>query len=301
MPRLSQKLAGPTIWIKRDDQTGLAFGGNKTRKLEYLVAEAQANGAKTLITAGAVQSNHCRQTAAAAARSGFDCQLVLGGSAPARITGNLLLDQLMGAKLHWAGDRRTDDAMDEAFEQAWKDGKRPYKIPVGGSNPVGSAAYAFAMREFLDQHVQVDRIIVAVSSGGTYAGMLAGAALHGFKGKITGIRIGRYAQAEDPGLNKLAIDIADRLGKTISDVSDQIDVRDDYLGEGYGILSDLERGAIRLFAETEGVILDPVYTGRAAGGMVDLIRGGEISSDESVLFWHTGGTPALFAYAEELI
>lgn len=301
MPRLSQRLGGPTIWIKRDDQTGLAFGGNKTRKLEFLVAEAQANGAKTLITAGAVQSNHCRQTAAAAARFGFDCRLVLGGSAPESVTGNLLLDQLMGSELVWADDRNVDEVLDEAFEDAWTDGKRPYKIPVGGSNAVGSAAYATALREFLDQKVEIDRIIVAVSSGGTYAGMLAGAEIHGFEGRITGIRVGKYAQAEAPGLSELATEVADRLGKSIGDVSHRIDVRDDYLGEGYGMLSDLERGAIRAFAESEGIMLDPVYTGRAAGGMIDLIQRDEIAADERVLFWHTGGAPALFAYSDNLL
>jgi 1-aminocyclopropane-1-carboxylate deaminase/D-cysteine desulfhydrase-like pyridoxal-dependent ACC family enzyme len=227
--------------------------------------------------------------------------LVLGGSSPEKVTGNLLLDQLMGAELIWTGDRAADEVLDEAFDQAWKDSKRPYKIPVGGSSPVGSAAYAYAMQEFLDQGVEVDRMIVAVSSGGTYAGMLAGSEIYGFEGKIMGIRVGKYAQAEIPNLNELAREVADRLGESIEDLSHRIDIRDDYMGEGYGVLSDLERNAIRTFAEAEGIMLDPVYTGRAAGGMLDLIRNGEIGADERVLFWHTGGTPALFAYADSLL
>jgi len=301
MPRLSAALGGPQLWIKRDDQTGLAGGGNKARKLEYLIAAAQAGGARTLVTAGAAQSNHCRQTAAAAARFGFNCTLVLSGRAPAQAQGNLLLDHLLGARLIWAGEQPVEAALQMAFDQAWADGQRPYLIPVGGSNAVGAAGYVQAMAEFLSQGQPVERIVAASSSGGTLAGLLVGAALHGFAGTITAIRVGKYEQTEPAQLARLVAETADLFGQTIDLSALQYRVVDDYLGPGYGVVTEQEREAIRLFARVEGILLDPVYTGRAASGMLDLIRKGEISSDERLLFWHTGGTPALFAYGQELL
>ena len=196
MPRLSAALKRPNLWIKRDDQTGLAFGGNKTRKLEFLIAEAQAHGAHTLITAGAVQSNHCRQTAAAAARFGYDCILVLSGKKPDTITGNLLLDYLFGAELVWTEPEKRVETLQTTFEQAWEAGRRPYKIPVGGSNPTGAAGYAFAIHELLEQvkpNEIPDWIVVASSSGGTHAGMVAGSKLFGYPGKVLGISIDENA------------------------------------------------------------------------------------------------------------
>ena len=301
MHRLTSAIRGPKLWIKRDDQTGLAFGGNKTRKLEFLVAEAQAQGAKTLLTAGAPQSNHCRQTAAAAARFGFQCKLLLVGHPPQEINGNLLLDELLGAELIWAETEDADQELQGLFEEVWAAGERPYLIPVGGSNPVGAAGYAAAMAEFVAQDLEVDRIVFATSSGGTQAGLLAGAKIHGYRGKITGILIGKYKHtAEVGGLMQLVQETADLLGESIDVSEKDVDIRDGYLGEGYGIVSELEREAIHLFAKTEGILLDPVYTGRAAGGMLDLIQKGEIDQEERVLFWHTGGTPALFAYVKDL-
>jgi len=301
MPRLSAALGGPQLWIKRDDQTGLAGGGNKARKLEYLVAAAQSHGARTLMTAGAAQSNHCRQTAAAAAHFGFDCLLVLAGEAPEQVSGNLLLDHLLGAGLLWAGDRAVEAALQEAFDQAWADGRRPYLIPVGGSNAVGAAGYVQAMAEFMQQDQPVDRIVVAGSSGGTLAGMLVGAAVHGYQGMITAIRVGKYEQTEPANLARLVYETANLFGAEVDLSASHYSVVNDYLGPGYGVVTDAEREAIRLFARTEGILLDPVYTGRAAAGMLDLIRKGEIGAGERVLFWHTGGTQALFAYAEELL
>lgn len=301
LPRLSTELGGPQLWVKRDDMTGLAFGGNKIRKLEFLLAEAQAQNAQTLITRGAVQSNHCRQTAAAAACQGFDCILVLTGNPPQTTTGNTLLDQLLGAQIVWTEDKHPDIALQETFEQACSDGQQPYLIPYGGSNPVGASAYSAAMAEFINQDTPIDRIVLATSSGGTQAGMIVGARLHGYPGKITGISVDPTADKIKPRIAALATETSALLNHSFEVTADQVEVNDSYLGGGYGVMSDLERDAIKLFAQQEGLLLDPVYTGRAAGGLIDLIRGGEIGSEERVLFWHTGGTPVLFAYADELV
>jgi D-cysteine desulfhydrase family pyridoxal phosphate-dependent enzyme len=300
LPRLSAELGGPDLWVKRDDQTGLAFGGNKTRKLEFLLAEAQANGAQLLITRGALQSNHCRQTAAAAARHGFDCQLVLSGDAPETRTGNLLLDDLVGAEILWAAEQDPEKTLQDAFQDAWESGRRPYLIPYGGSNAVGAVAYAYAIEEFLQQDLDVTHIVFPTSSGGTQAGLIAGAHRYGFEGQIMGISVDPTAEFLAPRVIQLAQEICEHLDCELSLSHEDVYVNDDYLGEGYAVMGDLEREAIRLFARLEGLLLDPVYTGRAAGGMMDLIRKGVFDSDDRVLFWHTGGTPALFAYASEL-
>jgi D-cysteine desulfhydrase family pyridoxal phosphate-dependent enzyme len=300
LPRLSAELGGPQLWIKRDDLTGLAFGGNKIRKLEFLLAEAHAQGARTLITRGAIQSNHCRQTAAAAASQGFECILVLSGKPPKSITGNTLLDQLLGAEIIWTEGKDPEVALKDTFDAAWSEGRRPYLIPYGGSNPLGAASYAAAMGEFMGQDTPVDRIVLATSSGGTQAGLLVGAYIQNFYGHILGISVDPPAQVIKPTIASLATETAELLGYSASFAVEQIDVNDAYLGKGYGVMGKLEKETIKMFAQLEGLFLDPVYTGRAAGGMIDLIRNGEISSEERVLFWHTGGTPALFAYAEEL-
>lgn len=300
LPRLSTALGGPQLWIKRDDQTGLAFGGNKTRKLEFLLAEAQSHGAHTLVTTGAVQSNHCRQTAAAAAQHGLDCILVLAGHQPERMTGNVLLDMLLGAEIVWAGDQEPRQLLQSTFDQAWESGRRPYLVPYGGSNATGAAAYAEAMREFLDQDVPVDRIVFASSSGGTQAGLVAGARIHGFQGRIQGISVDSPSAPLCEFIAVLTGEIGSMLGHSLSVVAADIEVHDGYLGGGYAVVGDLERHAIHLFARYEGVLLDPVYTGRAAGALIDLIEKGEIKAEERVLFWHTGGTPSLFAFADQL-
>jgi D-cysteine desulfhydrase family pyridoxal phosphate-dependent enzyme len=301
LPRLSSVLGGPQLWIKRDDQTGLAFGGNKARKLEFLLAEAQAHGARTLITRGAVQSNHCRQTAAAAAQNGLSCILVLAGNPPEHATGNLLLDMLLGAEIVWAGDRDAGQLLQKTFDDAWSDGRRPYLVPYGGSSPTGAAAYAEALRELMAQDVPIDRIVFATSSGGTQAGLVAGARIHGFNARIQGISVDTPSQQLCESVAALANEVGSLLGNPLELTASDIDVHDGYLGEGYAVIGDLERNAIELFARNEGILLDPVYTGRAAGGMIDMIEKGEINADERVLFWHTGGTPALFAFADRLL
>ena len=295
LPRLTAQLGGPRLLIKRDDQTGLAFGGNKTRKLEYLLADAQAHGAKTLITAGALQSNHCRQTAAAAAVFGLDCILVLAGEPPQKPTANYLLDQLFGAEIVWGNWETRHQDLQTAFDQAWQAGRRPYLVPYGGSNPIGAVAYAYAIQEMLEQNIDPDWIVVASSSGGTQAGMVAGACLYGPKSGILGISIDEPEDVLKARVATLATDVLDYMGKTSRFEPEDVIVNAEYAAPGYGVLTERERQAVRLFAKTEGVLLDPVYTGRAAAGMIDLIQKRFFKPNDVVLFWHTGGTPALFA------
>jgi D-cysteine desulfhydrase family pyridoxal phosphate-dependent enzyme len=301
LPRLSAELGGPDLWVKRDDQTGLAFGGNKTRKLELLLAEAQAAGAELLITRGAQQSNHCRQTAAAAARYGFDRLLVLSGEEPDRRTGNLLVDDLLGAEILWTEGQDPDDFLQSAFQEAWEAGRRPYLIPYGGSNAIGALAYAYALDEFLQQDLDVTHIVFPTSSGGTQAGLIAGAHRFGFEGQILGISVDPTAESLTPGVVQLAQEVCTHLDCELRLHPEDVHVNDDYLGGGYAVMGDLERDAMRLFARLEGLLLDPVYTGRAAGGMIDLIHQGAFTPEDRILFWHTGGTPALFAYSSELV
>lgn len=295
LPRLSEALGGPALLVKRDDQTGLAFGGNKTRKLEFLVADAQRQGARTLITAGAVQSNHCRQTAAAAARYGFDCQLVLAGEQPERASGNLLLDRLLGAEIRWVERESREAVLQSTYQQAVDEGRKPYLIPYGGSNPIGAAAYAYAVQEMLEQGFRPDTIVFASSSGGTQAGLLAGGRIFGFDGRVLGISIDEKAEVLQARVATLANETAEILGGDIAFRAEDVWVDDSFLGAGYGVMGEIEEEAINLFARTEGLLLDPVYTGRAAAGLLSLIRDGAFPRGQSVLFWHTGGTPGLFA------
>ncbi len=296
LPRVAEFLGGPRLLIKRDDQTGLAFGGNKTRKLEFLVAEARAQGARMLISAGAIQSNHCRQTAAAAARFGFECTLVLTGDMPSQPTANLLLDKMFGVEIVNVTDRADRDRiLQETFEKAVAAGKNPYMVPYGGSSPVGALGYAFAMKELVEQDVQADWIVFGTSSGGTHAGLTLGKRIFEFDGKILGISIDESEAWLKSHVSALASDASELLGERIQFTPDDVMATDDYCQAGYGVLTDAEREAVKLFARYEGLLLDPVYTGRAAAGMIDLIRQGFFKRDETVLFWHTGGQPALFA------
>ena len=303
LPRLTKLLEGPQLFIKRDDLTGLGLGGNKTRKLEYLAADALAQGCRTLITTGAVQSNHCRQVAATAARLGLGCILVLAGEDPGRRQGNLLLDELSGAKLVFVPKEERDQRLQQAFTHAVEDGMQPYLIPYGGSNPIGVQGYIQAMQELQDQNLQPDWIVLASSSGGTQAGLLLGAKQISFSGRILGISVDKPADELTQTIMALANQTAAWLDIDKKIESEDVLVNDAYCQEGYGVLQPAEVEAIRLFARTEGILLDPVYTGRAAAGLIDLIRKGFFSPDETVLFWHTGGIPALFAepYASALL
>lgn len=300
LPRLSALMGGADLWIKRDDLTGLAMGGNKTRKLELLVAEAEARGARTLITRGALQSNHCRQTAAAAAARGLRAIVVLRGEPPASTNGNLLLDHLLGARMVWTYGRDPETVLQETFTQAESDSLRPYLVPYGGSSPLGASAYAAALEECLAQSLLPDWIVLASSSGGTQAGLAAGARLLGYAGKILGISVDLPAAQLRLAVAALASKVCTLLGRPSEVGPQEILVEDRFAAPGYAVVTDLERDAISTFAQQEGILLDPVYTGRAAGGMLALAREGQFRPGEKVLFWHTGGTPALFAFAETL-
>jgi D-cysteine desulfhydrase family pyridoxal phosphate-dependent enzyme len=294
--RLREALDGPRLLIKRDDQTGLAFGGNKTRKLEFLVAEARDQGAKTLVSGGALQSNHCRQTAAAAARFGFKCILVLTGERPKQPSANLLLDELFGAEIIHVADREDRDRiLQETFNQAAEKGMRPYLVPYGGSSPTGALGYAFAMKELMEQDLQADWIVFATSSGGTHAGLLLGQRVFGYKGKVLGISVDESENWLKEHVSDLASLTSEKLGERIEFTPGEVLADASHCSAGYGVLTEPEREAIRLFATCEGLLLDPVYTGRAAAGMIDLTRKGFFKKDETVLFLHTGGQPALFA------
>ncbi len=303
LPRLSAHLGGPRLLVKRDDQTGLAFGGNKTRKLEFLVAEAQEQGARTLISGGALQSNHCRQTAAAAARFGLDCILVLNGEMPDKPSANLLLDQLFGAEIIAISDRNERDrVLQETFDKAVAGGRKPYLVPYGGSSPTGALGYAFAVEELMGQNANPDWIVFGTSSGGTHAGLVLGQRVFGFKGKVLGISIDESEEWLKSRVSQLASEASEKLGERIRFAPADVVANADYCAAGYGVLTDAEREAVTLFAKYEGLLLDPVYTGRAAAGMIDLIRKGYFTKEETVLFWHTGGQPALFAekYANKI-
>ena len=307
LPRLTERLSGPRIFMKRDDQTGLGLGGNKVRKLEFLVGEALAQGCDTLITGGAAQSNHCRQTAAAAAACGLACHLALGGEAPSVPEGNLLLDQLFGAVIHWTGELRKGEKIPAIAESLRSAGAKPYVVPYGGSNTTGAAGFVEAVRELAEQlaHLgeSVTHIVFASSSGGTQAGLTVGKSLFGLDCKLIGIDIDKGVAGNIPFAEhvvQLANATAERLRVPPRFSASGLTIRNDYLGDGYGVVGELERRAIRTVAQTEGILLDPVYTGRAMGA-IDMIEHRELSREQTVLFWHTGGIPALFPYARDLI
>jgi L-cysteate sulfo-lyase len=313
LPRLSAHLGGPAILVKRDDATGLAFGGNKTRKLEFVLGEALAAGADTVITTGSVQSNHCRQTAAAAARLGLGCHLVLQrevarDDARYERTGNALLDRLAGAELHPVGrDADRDATMAALAEELRAAGLRPAVIPVGASTPVGAHGYVVAGLEILAQAEALgrplDAIVHASGSGGTQAGLLvAMAGVHGGV-PVLGISDGEPRAALEAVVGDLAERTAALLGvpnAAMAGLADRVEVLDEYFGDAYGQPTAGMVEAIRLCARLEGLFLDPVYSGKAMAGLIDQIRQGRWSRSQTVVFVHTGGTPALFAYVDAL-
>jgi len=309
LPRFSQALGGPEIWIKRDDLTGLATGGNKARKLEYLIADAIHQGADAIITAGGPQSNHCRQTAAAAARTGLECHLVFGGSTDGPLIGNRFLDLLFGAHEHWTAKGARETRMAELAQELKSQGKKPYVIPVGGSNSIGALGYVAAMHELkqqLDQaSLQFDCLVFATSSGGTQAGIVVGEKQTTCASNLLAISIDQVPAGQTKGdFKSFVLDIAEAvnrdlgLGLTLS--LDDFFINYDYLGQGYGVVGEPEREAIKLLAQSEGILVDPVYTGRALAGLIDLVRQQKFRADDKVLFWHTGGETALHAYVKDL-
>ncbi|NLX10185.1 MAG: D-cysteine desulfhydrase family protein [Chloroflexi bacterium] len=306
LPNLSRALGGPELYIKRDDQTGLATGGNKARKLEFLLAQALAAGADVVITAGSTQSNHARQTAAGAARCGLECHLVLyapDGVAPQSLSGNLLLDHLLGATLHWTAEHAPYTQTIQRVEaELQAQGRRPHVIPYGGSNRYGLLGYVAAMQEAAAQTAAIrpfDAYVFATSSGGTQAGMLLGARVAGLpdETRLLGISVDKPRDALRDDVLRLVQDGAALLDLDAPPDPAAILINDDYLGGGYAVIGEPEREAIRLLARHEGILVDPVYTGRALAGLIGLIGQGAFPVGQRVLFWHTGGVAALFAFA----
>jgi L-cysteate sulfo-lyase len=288
---------GPRLWVKRDDLTGLGGGGNKLRKLEYLLAHARREDADVVLTSGALQSNHARLTAAACARLGLACELFLNRRVPKsgaayERSGNLLLDRLFGARLHLLP---RDDDPERAAEARAADlrglGQRPYVIPTGGSNAIGARGYARCAGELLEQ-LRPGAIVAPTASGGTLAGLSAGLGALGWDGRLIGIAVSASAEEAFGRVAPLAAELADAPAPFV--------VEDGFMGPGYGILTPAAAEAIRLAAETEGLLLDPVYSGKAMAGLLGLVRAGRLDDAGDVVFVHTGGVPGLFAYEEEL-
>ncbi len=311
LERLSRELGGPRIWLKRDDCTGLATGGNKTRKLEYLMADAQREQADAVVTFGAVQSNHARQTAAACATIGMPCHLLLARKVPWRhphydSSGNVLLDHLLGAKVHLVDPGEFASRRQALLRSLESEGALPYPIPVGGSNHIGAMGYARCALELLEQAAEIGfpitDVMHASSSAGTQAGLLAGFAGLAMDGSVALPRVhGINVSEPDPTtlpaeVLRLAREVIEDRGLAMSIAEDDVRVDDRYLGEGYGLPTPATVQAIRLLGATEGIVLDPVYSGKAFGGLIDRVRRGEFAGVDDLIFIHTGGTASLAVY-----
>lgn len=306
-PRLSSEL-GCNLYIKRDDCTGLAGGGNKARKLEYLVADAQKKGADTLVTVGGFQSNHARQTAAAAAKFGFNCELVLEdveGTPKADYynNGNVLLDNLLGAKVHSINpDQDCDTYVDDLMNQLIEQGRNPYFIPMGGSNVLGCFGYVRCVNEILQQihadDIQIDQIVLATGSAGTQAGLLAGLIAAKVDIPVLGITVSRSSEEQQQLVELLLRQTLIQLELDPDLAEGRVVANGDYYGEGYGMTTPAMIEAVRSCARLEGLLLDPVYTGKAMSGLMDLCTRGEIKLGSNQLFLHTGGSQGLFGYRE---
>lgn len=305
LPNLSADL-GHEIWIKRDDCTGFALGGNKVRKLEFLLAQAIAEGADTIVTAGGTQSNHVRQTAAAATKMGLSCACVLERVRTDELyetNGNAFLDHLFGAEPHFIElGADMDAAMTALCDNLTADGRKVYQVPVGGSNPLGSLGYVDCAWEMATQFRHADvhpsTIVHASGSAGTQAGLLVGLALAGLEIDVIGVCVSRDGDVQQAKVSELVDAICALVGRP--DLADVIDVRCDgaYVGPGYGVSTPGMSDAIKRVARTEGVFLDPVYTGKAMAGLIDYAQSGKFKGAGPVVFIHTGGTPALFVYPE---
>jgi D-cysteine desulfhydrase family pyridoxal phosphate-dependent enzyme len=305
---LSEKYSPYHIFIKRDDQTGLASGGNKTRKLEYLIQEALDNGCDTIITAGAQQSNHCRQTAAACAIASLKCHLLLGGTAPQKYNGNLLLSHLLGAQIHFTGENRKGEDIDSLKQQLELEGKKPFVIPYGGSNLTGALGFVNAMKELkaqlIAQNLKIDYLFFASSSGGTQAGLTLGNDLYNLKMNLVPIGIDK-SETQGMSLEEVIFKLVNE-GKHLLKIKKEyrladVKINNDYNEAGYGVITENEKTAIKELAKSEGILLDPVYTGRAFYAMLDYLNEEKIPANATVLFWHTGGFPANFYYADQLM
>ncbi|SDE67182.1 D-cysteine desulfhydrase [Ruegeria marina] len=306
LPRLTEALGGPEIWVKRDDCTGLSTGGNKTRKLEFLMAEAVAQGADMVMTQGATQSNHARQTAAAAAKLGMACHLLLEdrtGSTDPNYTGNgnVLLDHLHGATTEARpGGLDMNAELEAAAGRFRTEGRIVYTIPGGGSNPTGALGYVNCAFELLGQINETglvfDHLVHATGSAGTQAGLITGLKASNARLPLLGIGVRASRPVQEENVFKLATATAAKLGCAGVVARADVIANTDYVGAGYGIPTNGGIEAIRLFAELEGLLLDPVYSAKGAAGMIDLIRNGHFTKDERIIFLHTGGAAALFGY-----
>ena len=306
LDRLTKELNGPEIWIKRDDCTGLSTGGNKTRKLEFLMAEAELQGADMVMTQGATQSNHARQTAAFAAKMGLDCHILLedrtgSNNANYNNNGNVLLDHMHGAtteKRPGGGDMNAE--MEKVADRFRAEGRNVYTIPGGGSNPTGALGYvncAFEMlAQFNDRALKVDHIVHATGSAGTEAGLITGLKAMNAQIPLLGIGVRAPKPKQEENVYKLACATAEKLGCAGVVAREDVVANTDYVGEGYGIPTESGIEAIQMFAELEAILLDPVYSAKGAAGFVDLIRKGHFKKGERVVFLHTGGSVALFGY-----
>ncbi len=309
LSHLTRHLGGPEIYIKRDDLLGLAAGGNKTRKLEFLVADALAQGADTLITVGAVQSNHCRLTLAAAVREGLKCRLVLEqrvpGSYDAKASGNNFLFDLLGVESVTVVDAGADlaGAMQSIAADLKAQGRKGYIIPGGGSNALGALGYVACAEELLaqtfEQGLKLDHIVVASGSAGTHSGLLTGLTGNNARIPVTGVNVRRPRAEQEENVHKLALDVA-RLLDVAPPPREAVTALDDWVGPGYSLPTPGMIEAVRLTARLEGVLLDPVYTGKAMAGLIELVRRRTFKKGENVLFLHTGGSPALYAYQRTL-
>lgn len=311
LPRFTEAVGGPRVYIKRDDLLGLTSGGNKTRKLEFLVADALAQGADTLITCGAVQSNHCRLTLSAAVKEGMKCRLVLEERVPdsysPEASGNNFLFQLLGVEKITVVPAGSDmmAAMNSVAEDLKAEGRKGYVIPGGGSNAIGATGYVACAQEIQDQlfemGVEIHRLCVASGSAGTHAGLLTGFIGCNMNIPVVGIGVSRDPQDQDPLVHKLAMETAKRLGIRQEIEREPVVTFGDYWRPKYSVPNAKMVEAVNLMAKTEGILLDPVYTGKAVAGLIDLCRKGYFRKDENVLYVHTGGSPALYAYRKVIL
>ncbi len=311
LPRFTAALNGPNVYIKRDDLLGLAAGGNKTRKLEFLVADALAQGADTLITCGAVQSNHCRLTLAAAVKEGLKCRLVLEESAPGsynpEASGNNLLFRLLGAEKIEVVPDGSDlmAAMQKMADELSTIGRKGYVIPVGGSNPIGATGYVACAQEIQNQlfekQICIDRLVVATGSAGTQAGLVTGFCGCNMNIPIVGIGVSRDPQDQEPMVYELANKTAELIGVNHEIPRQAVITIGDYWRPAYSVPNKKMVEAVHMMAKTEGILLDPVYTGKAMAGLIDLSRKGYFKKDENVLFVHTGGAPGLYVYIKSIL
>jgi D-cysteine desulfhydrase family pyridoxal phosphate-dependent enzyme len=304
-PRLSERL-GVRVLIKRDDQTGLTLGGNKARKLEFLIGDAVARGADVIVTTGGAQSNHARLTAGACRVAGLECRLVLNRGPHNEVQGNLLLDYLLGAQVEWVESENPQDAigpMEAVADQLRTEGRTPYLIPRGGSIPEGATGYAAMVPELLSQvealGVLPTHLYLATGSTGTHSGTLAGMVAAGVEVRIQGISVSRPREQQEARVLELANATLEHLGLAPDASPDRIHVDDGFVGRGYGYPTEGTMEAIETLARDEAIILDPVYTGKAMNGLLAHAREGRFDPDDVVVFLHTGGAPALFAYDRE--